>query len=130
MKDLLNKKLYIKNNIHKIKNNNIINFIDLNKIKYTKNINGIFLDINILNENLIDKIIDIINCELNINENLNENINHKYIKPIQKNKEQLKIKKKDKENNNNNHNNIKMNNFNFKLYEKNIINYSKKYNLT
>ena len=76
--DLYNKKLYIKNNIDRINNNNIIKLIKLNEINYTKNINGIFLDINLLNENHIDKIISIINNEIEFK--LNEDINDKNIK--------------------------------------------------
>ena len=128
--DLYNKKLYIKNNIDRINNNNIIKLIKLNEINYTKNINGIFLDINLLNENHIDKIISIINNEIEFK--LNEDINDKNIKEKTINNEkniEINQKKEVLKNEKNNKNDINFNNFNFKSNEIDIINYSKKYYL-
>ena len=128
--DLYNKKLYIKNNIDRINNNNIIKLIKLNEINYTKNINGIFLDINLLNENHIDKIISIINNEIEFK--LNEDINDKNVKEKTINNEkniEINQKKEVLKNEKNNKNDINFNNFNFKSNEIDIINYSKKYYL-
>lgn len=59
--NLEEKKIYIFNNINNIQNHNfIIKLLDDNNTKYTKNTNGIFLNLNILNDDLISNIYDII----------------------------------------------------------------------
>lgn len=67
------KKLYIYNNIHNIYNHNfIIKLLDDKDIKYTKNTNGFFLNLNILNDELVSNIYDI--TKINI-QNANDQYN-------------------------------------------------------
>ena len=62
-----NKILYIQTCIQeeKINHNCILNFIKIYNIKYTKNMNGSFINLSILNDNLINILYDYIFINLN-----------------------------------------------------------------
>ena len=67
------KKIYIHQNIDKINDHmNIISIVEQNNCKYTKNNNGIFLNLTTTEDNVIDQIYFLLNSELNysiINDN-------------------------------------------------------------
>jgi hypothetical protein len=66
----INKKQYIFDNIDYIENHNkIINFLIFHNIKHTVNNNGYFVNISIIDDNLIDKLYDLI---IDLNENMND----------------------------------------------------------
>jgi len=66
------KRNYIHNNIEKISDHtNIITIIDQSDSKYTQNNNGIFVNLNTLNEEIIDQIYFLLNSELNFSGNNN-----------------------------------------------------------
>ena len=57
MSDIVKKRYYIYENISKIRNhNNIIDFLKLNKCKYTENKNGIFVNLNTIDDDKIHHI--------------------------------------------------------------------------
>ena len=132
----MNKKEFIVNNIIKINHTKIIDLIKLNHCYFTENQNGIFINLNILNNSIIDEIYNIIYYDINNNLNHNniiDNINNinniDELKDINydtsydiKNKF---IKKKTKNISKTNH--LLMNNFS--PMDQNIIKYSKKYYL-
>lgn len=67
------KRNYIHNNIEKISDHkNIITIIDQSNSKYTQNNNGIFVNLNTLNEEIIDQIYFLLNSELNFSDNNND----------------------------------------------------------
>uniref|UniRef100_A0A6C0L2U6 Uncharacterized protein n=1 Tax=viral metagenome TaxID=1070528 RepID=A0A6C0L2U6_9ZZZZ len=67
------KRIYIHQNINKINDHvNIINIIEQNECKHTKNNNGIFLNLTTTEDDIVDQIYFLLNNELNysiINEN-------------------------------------------------------------
>ena len=59
--EIKKKRYYIYENIDKIKNHDqIIDLIQIKECKYTKNNNGIFLNLSFLNEELINMVYQII----------------------------------------------------------------------
>ena len=59
--DIIDKKKYIfnklsNNNYH----NNVINFIITNNIKYTENSNSLLINLSVLQDNLVDKLYDLL----------------------------------------------------------------------
>lgn len=69
----LNKRHYIYNNIDNLKiHNKIIDFIKHTNVKYTENKNGIFLNLNTVDDDKIDHIYMIIK---DMNNNLDQDIN-------------------------------------------------------
>ena len=79
------KKQYIYQNIDNIKNHSLfIKVLETNKCKYTKNINGIFLNLNSLDENIIIDFFNIffykndnkIQCDY-LDKEINENFDKK-----------------------------------------------------
>jgi hypothetical protein len=67
------KRYYIYENIQKIKNHNqIIDMIQLNKCKYTENENGIFLNLNTINDKMVNYIYNYLINTLNYKEEVNE----------------------------------------------------------
>ena len=66
----INKKQYIFDNIDYIENHNkIVNFLIFHDIKHTVNNNGYFVNISIIDDNLIDKLYDLI---IDLTENMND----------------------------------------------------------
>ena len=66
----INKKQYIFDNIDYIDNNKkIVNFLMFHNIKHTVNNNGYFVNISIIDDNLINKLYDLI---IDLNENMND----------------------------------------------------------
>lgn len=138
-KDTSYKKLYIYENIYKVNDHTqIINFIDLNNIKYTENNNGIFLNISILNDKIINKLYSIVYNIQNYNNNNNkiidlriitkkvENKNNSFFK---KDKEEEKKEKdeKEREKKEKKIDQLTFDNFYLNEYEKEVILESKKY---
>jgi len=75
----MNKKEFIVNNIIKINHTKIIDLIKLNHCYFTENQNGIFINLNIINNSIIDEIYNIIYYDINNNLNHNtiiDNINN------------------------------------------------------
>lgn len=69
----VNKRYYIYNNIDNLKiHNKIIDFIKHTNVKYTENKNGIFLNLNTVDDDKIDHIYMIIK---DMNNNLDQDIN-------------------------------------------------------
>tara|TARA_B100002051_G_C16710965_1_gene626654 strand:- start:586 stop:957 length:372 start_codon:yes stop_codon:yes gene_type:complete len=69
----VNKRHYIYNNIDNLKiHNKIIDFIKHTNVKYTENKNGIFLNLNTVDDDKIDHIYIIVK---DMNDNLNQEIN-------------------------------------------------------
>tara|TARA_B110000285_G_C15136245_1_gene627130 strand:- start:2541 stop:2903 length:363 start_codon:yes stop_codon:yes gene_type:complete len=67
------KRNYIHNNIEKISDHtNIITIIDQTDTKYTQNNNGIFLNLNTLDNGIIDQIYFLLNNELNFSDITND----------------------------------------------------------
>ena len=71
--EIKKKRYYIYENIDKIKNHDqIIDLIQIKECKYTKNNNGIFLNLTTTEDSVIDQIYFLLNSELNysiINDN-------------------------------------------------------------
>jgi len=60
------KRLYIYENIYKINDHtNLINLINSSKCKYTENSNGLFINLNTLDDNIIKDIYFLIYNEIN-----------------------------------------------------------------
>ena len=122
--EIKKKRYYIYENIDKIKNHDqIIDLIQFKECKYTKNNNGIFLNLSVLDEEIINMIYQIIINSLNYEEK-NEDymvqpVNIEIDEGIQKEKI-TKEKEKEREK-------ILMKHFPKK--EQQIIHQSKKYNL-
>ena len=85
---------YIKENIDNIENHNkIIDYIKKINVNYTINSNGIFINLNKIEEQYLNKIFFIIKYELDLNINLmknNEIGNINEIKEIKKGKKYIK----------------------------------------
>lgn len=116
------KRNYIYNNIDNVQDHaNIITIINQSNCRYTQNNNGIFVNLNTLSEEIIDQIYFLLNSELNfsdVTDNVYENTTEMYeIETEIKEKPQIKKPVK----------NISINDFSQR--EKDIINYSKLYNL-
>ena len=112
---------YIYENINQLKNHNqIIELITLKDCKFTENDNGIFLNLNTIDNEIIGIIYQIIKNTLNYNEEIID-----YEDVIENKEENSEIKHKPLED-------IKKESISFNLFsesEKEIINESKKYNL-
>jgi hypothetical protein len=129
--DLIKKKrYYIYENIHKIKDHNqIINIIHINNCKYTENDNGIFLNLNTIEDKIINMIYNSIINTLNYKEEIIEVLDNNYYYEENNNSENLEKKEINYE--------IKesfniIENDTFSQYnkqEQEIIKYTKKYNL-
>ena len=77
------KKKFIFNTINNIENHNkIINFIHYYKIKHTENNNGYFVNISVINDEIIEKLYELI---INLNNNLDDNLLKEKIKIIEEN---------------------------------------------
>lgn len=90
------KLIYIYDNIYKINDHkNLISIIKTHNCKYTENNNGIFINLNTLEENIINNIFFLVHNEINsdIDENYYEIIEPD--KPIKKEPVKIYIKKKD-----------------------------------
>ena len=125
MSDEVKKKRYfIYENIQNIKNHNpIIDLINYKNCKYTENNNGIFLNISVLDEEIIEIIYQLIINSINYDDQTHhEEIKNEEYKQITSknisNKKKEKCDKKDV---------LPLSFFNRK--EKEIIKYSKQYNL-
>ena len=68
MDDIISKKKEIYNNImeNNINHNIIIDFISKYNIKYSKNNNGFFFNISILDKNIVDELYEIILSNINL----------------------------------------------------------------
>lgn len=121
--DTEDKKKYIFNNINLIENHNkIVNFIHYYEIKHTNNNNGYFLNISVLEDNLIDILYKLIN-ELNNTDDDELYQKEKQIIVDNDNKIESNIKKKYK-----NYNEIKdINQNDFSDIDRKIISLSKNY---
>lgn len=121
--DTEDKKKYIFNNINLIENHNkIVNFIHYYEIKHTINNNGYFLNISVLEDNLIDILYKLIN-ELNNTDDDELYQKEKQIIVDNDNKIESNIKKKYK-----NYNEIKdINQNDFSDIDRKIISLSKNY---
>ena len=118
------KKKYIFENIEKIKNHkNYVDIVEFHKCEYTKNSNGIFLNLNTLNHVVIDKIYYKLKNEIE-DEAITENIIEK--KFIEEEIEEL-LRESKKHEVNENYDIIKLDDF--KENEKTIIELSKKYKI-
>ena len=122
--EIKKKRYYIYENISSIKNQDqIIDLIILKECKFTENNNGIFLNLSVLDDDIITSIYQIIINSLNYEEQNKEYITQTIELPKQKIK---KTKSNSgKENTTNENIPIKQ----FKKKEQEIILYSKKYNL-
>ena len=111
------KKIFIYNNIHKIKyHNEIINYIKNNNIKYTENNNGFFINISLIDKH-INNIYNILQYII-FNNNENNEMDYKKQELIEDNNF-LKLDKKKY------NYNIELKNF--EKDEQNLILLSKKY---
>ena len=118
------KKIYIFNHINDIQNHNfIIKLLDDNDTKYTKNTNGIFLNLNILNDDLISNIYDIIIINT---ENTGEILYEEKLQTFHDLNNQV-FKKEEKIINNVDQSKYLLKHFH--LNDKNIIELSKKYKI-
>tara|TARA_Y100001935_G_C17310788_1_gene515973 strand:- start:4370 stop:4741 length:372 start_codon:yes stop_codon:yes gene_type:complete len=115
---------YIYENINQLKNHNqIIELITMKDCKFTENDNGIFLNLNTVDDEIIGIIYQIIKNTLNYNEEI---INYEDV--LDNEEESSEIKHKPVED----QSIIKKESISFNLFskdEKEIINESKKYNL-
>ena len=70
---------FIINNINKLSNhNNIIDFLKKNNVPFSTNYNGFFLNLSILDKEILSNIVNIIKIDLNYKDvNLNINVNNK-----------------------------------------------------
>ena len=60
------KRIYIYENIYKINDHkNLINLINSFKCKYTENSNGLFINLNTLEDNIIDSMYFLVHNEIN-----------------------------------------------------------------
>ena len=119
--EIKKKRYYIYENIDKIKNHDqIIDLIQLKECKYTKNNNGIFLNLSVLDEEIINMIYQIIINSLDYEEK-NENY---IIEPLYIEKKEEVVKGHDQKNTKK-----KLLLKNFKKKEQNIIHHSKGYHL-
>lgn len=80
MEDIKKQRYYIYENINKLKNHNqIIDLINIEGCKYTENDNGIFLNLNTIDDKLVTMIyhtiLNNINYKEDIYDNINKNIN-------------------------------------------------------
>ena len=122
--DVKKKRYFIYENIQNIKNHNpIIDLINYKNCKYTENNNGIFLNISVLDGEIIEIIYQLIINSINYDDQTHhEEIKNEEYKQITSktisNKKKEKNDKKDV---------LPLSFFNRK--EKEIIKYSKKYNL-
>ena len=120
MEETKKKRYYIYENIDQIKDHDqIIDLIELKKCKFTKNNNGIFLNLSVLNEEMINMIYQIIINSLDYEKT---EINHitEYVNNFEE-KENKKEEEKSLEEV------IQVNLF--QEEDQDIIRYSKKYNL-
>ena len=73
--------IYIYNNIYLINNhNNFIELLKINDCKYTTNSNGIFVNLNTLNEELIHSLFLMVKSEIKSQENPIYEINEEILK--------------------------------------------------
>ena len=78
------KKKIIVDSINNIENHNkIVNFIHYYEIKHTENNNGYFVNISVINDEIIEKLYELI---INLNNNLDDNLLKEKIKIIEENK--------------------------------------------
>ena len=124
------KKYYIYENINKVKNHDqVIDLINIKNCKFTRNNNGIFLNLSVLNDELINLIYQIVINSLDYEENqLNE---YNEGEPIDTNKDNEGdgefIEEKEVKGNITTKFKLLLKDFNNE--EQEIINTSKKYNL-
>ena len=119
--EIKKKRYYIYENIDRIKNHDqIIDLIQLKECKYTKNNNGIFLNLSVLDEEIINMIYQIIINSLDYEEK-NENY---IIEPLYIEKKEEVVKGNDQMNTKK-----KLLLKSFKKKEQNIIHHSKGYHL-
>lgn len=82
--DIEEKKKIILDSINNIENHNkIVNFIHYYEIKHTENNNGYFVNISVINDEIIEKLYELI---INLNNNLDDNLLKEKIKIIEENK--------------------------------------------
>ena len=122
MEDIKKKRYYIYENIHKLKNHNqIIDLINIKNCKYTENDNGIFLNLNTLDEKIITMIYHIILNTINYKEEVYNSIEENNTEELFKYTSDKKEPTKKIENC------LTYKEFSKKDHE--IISYSKKYNV-
>ena len=89
----INKKQYIFDHVDEIENHTkIVNFLNFHEIKHTSNNNGYFVNISKLNDDLINKLYDLI---IDLNENINDSVEqeiYENIKIINENDNKKQIK--------------------------------------
>jgi len=128
--EIKKKKYYIYENINKVKNHDqVIDLINIKNCKFTRNNNGIFLNLSVLNDELINLIYQIVINSLDYEENqLNE---YNEGEPIDTNKDNEGdgefIEEKEVKGNITTKFKLLLKDFNNE--EQEIINTSKKYNL-
>lgn len=119
--ELRKKRQYIFDNITKIEDHkNYIDFIKLNNCPHTSNINGLFINLNKLEDNVISDLYDRLNNELTNNSIINNREEVDTIKNViyvLDNNDKSESKR------------IDLNIDEFEIYHQDIIQYSKKYNL-
>lgn len=93
--DADSKRHYIYNNIISLENHdNFIKILNINNCDHTSNSNGIFVNLNTINDNIIDELFFILNTEINC-ENKIDNKRNDFIDNA------IKLTKEKKENKNN-----------------------------
>tara|TARA_Y100000389_G_C17448940_1_gene513401 strand:+ start:1027 stop:1395 length:369 start_codon:yes stop_codon:yes gene_type:complete len=66
MTDISKKRYYIYENITKIKNHNhLIDYLKINKCKHTENKNGIFVNLNTINDDIINNLYSMVYESIN-----------------------------------------------------------------
>ena len=92
-----NKRYFIYNNIVSLENHdNFIKVLYNNNCKYTKNTNGIFVNLNTISDNTIEELFFILNSEINNDNNIDNQRNDFIEKAIEITEKKKVIIKEDK----------------------------------
>ena len=91
----MDKRMYIYNHISLLKNHdNFIRILTDNNCNYTKNNNGIFVNLTTISEIIIDKLFFILECELQNGNQIDDDRNIYIQENIEKNKGRIITKSK------------------------------------
>jgi hypothetical protein len=124
MEDIKKQRYYIYENINQLKNHNqIIDLISIHDCKFTENDNGIFLNLNTTEDKVITMIYHSMLNNINYKEEIYDNIINDSLSDIIENNTPGEIIPLEKISNDN----LSFKNFSKK--DREIIEYSKKYNL-
>ena len=94
----MDKIMFIYKNISLLENHdNFIRILTDNNCNYTKNNNGIFVNLNTIDESVIDKLFFILNCELNNENKLDDNRNLYIQETVEQKKGKIITKSNDKQ---------------------------------